>query len=305
MSHPIFRAMNVPISSTCTLGGEWRRSSPPSNHRGMALIAVLWLVAALSVMVASLSAGVRQEAKTLADRRDLVAAQAVGDAVLQLMLQKLRAADRVPDRWTQASVTYEGRTMVAQITPLTGFIDPNRADLALLTRLLFVAGGLAPNEAVALAQTIIDARQQRDSKGGLMRFEAPEDLLKVPGLHYDLYARLAPLITLDGRGSSKVNANAAPVPVLLVLANGDRRVVEMIHAKRLSGEAGIDMSGLDVGLTDNSYSTRVNVTAFVPLGSGKSVLVSRNVDVMTPTADGTPWSTYSLSTSIQATASEN
>ena len=271
----------------------------------MALIAVLWLVAALSVMVTSLSTGVRQEAKTLSDRRDLVSAQAVGDAVLQLVLQKLRAADRVPDRWTQVSETYEGQTMVVQVTPLTGFIDPNRADIVLLTRLLFVAGGLEPSEAAALAQSIVDARQQRDSKGVVMRFEAPEDLLKVPGLHYDLYARLAPLITLDGRGSSKVNANAAPVPVLLVLANGDKGVVDTIQAKRLSGDAGIDMSGLDTGLTDNSYSTRVNVAAFVPMGSGKHVLVSRDVDVMAPAADGTPWSTYRLSTSIQATASEN
>ncbi|MBU1354330.1 MAG: general secretion pathway protein GspK [Gammaproteobacteria bacterium] len=271
----------------------------------MALIAVLWLVAALSIMVASLSTSIRQEARTLSGKRDMVAAQAVGDAVVQLVLQKVRAAERVPDQWSQLNVAYSGQTVVAQITPLTGLIDLNQADLPLLSRLLTVAGELAPEHAAALAQTIIDTRQQRDSRGSVMRFEAEEDLLKVPGVTYDLYARLVSLVTLEGRGSSRVNAKAAPPPVLLVLANGDVRTAEMIHAKRLSGDVGIDMSGLDTSLTDNSSSNRLKITAVVPVDAGKSVHVSRSVDVMAPAPDGTPWSTYRTSSSIQLTTPVN
>lgn len=282
--------------------GAARRSR---GGHGMALIAVLWLVAALSIMVASLSAGIRQEAKTTSAKRELVTAQATGDAAVQLVLQKLRAANRAPDRWARVSLSYEGLELAVEVTPLNGLIDLNRADPPLLSRLLAVAGGLSADSAQTLAQLIVDKRQARDSQGGIMRFEAEEDLLKVPGVSYDLYARLAPLVTLEGRGSSRVNANAAPLPVLVVLANGDQRMAETIHAKRLAGDVGIDTSGLDAALTDNSSSTRVRVTALVPIDSGKVVHVSRSVDLMAAAADGTPWSTYRVSTSIQAAASEN
>lgn len=286
------------------LGCAVRQRSPAYMH-GMALIAVLWLVAALSIMVGGLSTSIRQESRTISAKRELVTAQAIGDAVVQLALQKLRAADRAPDRWMQAKLAFEGQELAVQVTPLNGLIDLNRAEAPLLSRLFAVAGGLPPDGAQALAQAIVDKRQARDSQGGLMRFEAEEDLLQVSGVSYDLYARLAPLVTLEGRGSSRVNANAAPLPVLVVLANGDQRVAEAIHAKRLVGDVGIDTSGLDPSLTDNSSSTRVRVTALVPIDSGKVVHVSRSVDLMTAAADGTPWSTYRVSTSIQAAASEN
>lgn len=281
-----------------------RQISPVYTH-GMALIAVLWLVAALSIMVGGLSTSIRQESRTISAKREMVLAQATGDAALQLALQRLRSADRAPDRWMQAKLVYEGQELAVQVTPLNGLIDLNRADLQLLSRLLAVAGGLPADGAQAMAQAIVDKRQAIDGQGRLMRFEAEEDLLKVPGVTYDLYARLAPLVTLEGRGSSRVNANAAPLPVLLVLANGDQRIAETIHAKRLAGDVGIDTSGLDAGLTDNSSSTRVRVTALVPIDSGKVVHVSRTVDLMTAAADGTPWTTYRVSTSIQAAASEN
>ncbi len=276
-----------------------------AQERGMALIAVLWLVAALSIMVGGISAGVRQETRTTYAKRELVTAQAQGDAGVHLALQQLRAVDRAPDRWMQANVVYDGQELLVQVTPLSGLIDLNRAELPLLQRLLTVAGGMSPDRAQALAQLIVEKRETRDSQGGAMRFETEEDLLKVHGVGYDLYARLAPLVTLEGRGSSRVNANAAPFPVLVVLANGNHRVAEMIHAKRLAGDVGIDISGLDPALTDNSSSTRVRVTALVPIDSGKVVHVSRSVDLMAAAPDGTPWSTYRVSTSIQAAASEN
>lgn len=275
------------------------------SFRGMALIAVLWLVAALSIVLGSLSAAMRQETRMMSAKREMVVAQAFGDAAIQLVLQKLRAADRAPDTWAQVAVEYEGRQVQVQIVPLSGLIDLNRADAPLLSRMLSVAGGLSPDGALTTAQAIIAARQQRDSAGALFRFEAEEDLMKVPGITYDLYARLIPLLTVEGRGSSKVNPNAAPVPVLAVLAHGNQRVAEVIHSKRIEGAVGIDMSGLDASLTDTSVSSRAKLTAIIPLDSVSFAHVSRVVDVATVAADGSPWVTYRLSSSLKIAPSRN
>ena len=67
------------------------RQQAANPQRGMALIAVLWLVAALSLMVVGVSGVVRQETRMVAVAKDKVMAQAVGDAGVVLVLQQLAA----------------------------------------------------------------------------------------------------------------------------------------------------------------------------------------------------------------------
>ena len=57
--------------------GQARRSAP--SH-GVALIAVLWIVAALTIIVTGLSRTVRDEVHLVASARQSVVAQALGDA---------------------------------------------------------------------------------------------------------------------------------------------------------------------------------------------------------------------------------
>jgi general secretion pathway protein K len=168
-----------------------------------------------------------------------------------------------------------------------------------------VAGGTSPDEGAVLAQATVDMRDKLRRAPISQRFEAEEDLLGVPGVAYDLSARLAPLVTTEARGGGRVNPNAAPAGVLLVLAGGDSSVVGTILAKRRSGDIGIDMSGLDAQFTDGGSSTRVKVAVDVPIDSGKFVRLARNVDLMSQAPDGTPWTTFRLSSSVQAARSDN
>ena len=48
------------------------------RSRGLALVAVLWIVAALAVMVTSLSHAVRQEVRAVSTSRQALAAEALG-----------------------------------------------------------------------------------------------------------------------------------------------------------------------------------------------------------------------------------
>ena len=62
----------------------------------MALIAVLWIVAALSLMVIGLAGTVRQQIQIIGNQRDQVSGQAAGEAAIFLALQALQVAPQRP-----------------------------------------------------------------------------------------------------------------------------------------------------------------------------------------------------------------
>ena len=188
------------------------------KRRGMALIAVLWMVAALSVMVTGLTRSIRSEARMMSLSRQSVEAQALGDGAIQIALQSIVASNQRITQWAQTEIIYRGVSIEVQAIPLNGLIDINSASLPLLAGLFSVAGGLSPDTAQAASQAVVQARETPDARGARQRFEAEEDLLRVPGIDYDLYARLAPLLTADVRGSGPVNPLAAPVVGVQALA---------------------------------------------------------------------------------------
>ncbi len=270
--------------------------------RGMALLAVLWIVAALSLIAVGLTRSLRDETRSVALARQQVQAQALGDAALQIALQALMASRQPLARVATTDVTWQGVPIHVELMPLNGLIDLNMAAPPLLARLFTVAGGLAPDAAQALAQAVVQARQQRDAHGAPQRFEAEEDLLRVPGVEYDLYARLAPLLTADLRGSGRVNPMAAPLGVLAVLAGGNLAAAQQIAAARDAGQVGIDTTALDASLIDSAPSRRLRATARVPMADGAAVQVARSVDLDGRSSDGAPWLTFRLITSVQPAA---
>lgn len=277
-----------------------RHRHPALRHsRGMALLAVLWIVAALSIIATGITRTLRQEGRAITLARQEVEAQALGDAAIQIALQALRANQQPLARAILVDIGYRGVVMQVQLMPLNGLIDINTASQPLLQRLFAVAGGLAPDAAQALAQTVMQVRQQRDARGGPQRFEAEEDLLRVPGIDYDLYARLAGLLTADLRGSGRVNPLAAPVEVLTVLAGGDAAQAAQIAAARDAGQAGVDTSALDGSLLETSASRRLRVQARVPLADGGFMRVSRSVDLDARTPDGAPWLTFRTAAGLE------
>ncbi|MFN4030936.1 MAG: general secretion pathway protein GspK [Acidovorax temperans] len=272
---------------------------PKAGQQGVVLIAVLWIVMALSIIVTGLSRSVRDEAKMLSMARQGAQASALGDAAIQLVLQQMAVDAKPVDRVTTVQVPYQGRQMDVQVMPLNGLVDLNSAKTPLLARLLTVAGGLPESAAEPLAQAIVDYREQRTAQGASRRFEASEDLMRVPGVNYDLYARLSGLVTADIRSGGAVNPLAAPPAVLQVLAGGNAQLAQQIDSQRQSGQAGIDMTGLDATFIGSGTVRRYRLQARVPVADGGSFLVTRYVDINPRSRDGLPWTTFHMQREVE------
>jgi general secretion pathway protein K len=196
-------------------------------ERGMALIAVLWIVAALSIMVMGLTQTVKQSIRAAILQRDLTEGQALGEAAIALALQQLAVQTATPVTGAvPIGVRYAGADIAVTASPLNGWVALNAAPAPLLAALLQTAGGLDPVRAQQMATTIVawrDGVPQVDPSGPApsgnqtRRFEAVEDLMLVPGMDYDLYARIAPLMTASVTGNTMVNAQAAPPEVVQAL----------------------------------------------------------------------------------------
>ena len=262
------------------------------SQRGVVLVAVLWIVMALSIIVTGLSRSVRDEAKMLSAARQGAHASALGDAAIQLVLQQMAVDSKPVDRMVTVPVQYQGQQMAVQVMPLNGLVDINSAQPALLARLLVVAGGLPESAAGSLAQAIVDYREQRTAQGVPRRFEAVEDLMRVPGVDYDLYARLSGLVTADIRGGGTVNPMAAPAAVLQVLAGGNATVAAQIDTLRQSGQAGVDLTGLDATFIGPGTVRRYRMQARVSVADGGAFVITRYVDVNPRSRDGLPWTTF-------------
>lgn len=258
----------------------------------MALIAVLWIVAALSLVVTGLVKTARDEIRQVSANRRALTSEALGLAAINQVLQQMQVQPTAVTGLTYVPTQFEGVAIQVQVVPLTGLINLNSAPAGLLVRLFTVAGGLAAGQAEALSNLVLAQRQARDGAGAPVGFDAPEDLLQLPGVDYELYARLAPLVVADRRTAGGVNPLAAPVGVLKVLAGGDEAIALQIDTARRTSGAGVDTSRLDGAWLDPTIGNRFWLIARVPQADGGWLLSLRGVDVAAGARDGLPWQTF-------------
>ena len=288
------------------------RPLPPAQRaqrdRGLALVAVLWMLAALMVTVTGVLYAVRGEVRTAASFREMAVAGALGDAGIVLAARELAGTRGQESRLQRYDVAFEQSTVSIRTIPLSGLIDLNAAAEPLLADLIAVAGGVDRAQASSLAQRIIDWRDADEqpqpqgaensayaaagspfrTRGG--PFEAPEDLLQVLGFDFDLFARLRPLFTVHSRGGGRVDPAAAPLPVLQVLASGNEQIaVDYANAREASG-ALADSTRFPAAYVARSQSSRHLVEASVQLSNG-AYLVTRKVLDVSSGQDGSPWRT--------------
>ncbi|TWO67924.1 general secretion pathway protein GspK [Caenimonas sedimenti] len=262
------------------------------SARGLALVAVLWIVAALSVVAAGVSHSVRQEIRAVSNARQAAVGEAQGQAAIFLVLQDLATQVQKPVRLATLPATWHGVEMAVRVQPLDGLIDLNNAPPGLLALLFQHGGELDRPRAEALAQAAVRYRSTLDGRNRSVGFESPEDLLQVEGIDYNLYAKLAALVTADLRGSGRVNVLAAAPDVLAVLAGGDHAKAAALAARREdggAGGAGLDTTALPGEFVDlRSVGPRYHLQARVPLSGGAWLLVSRTVD-FGAARHGVPW----------------
>jgi general secretion pathway protein K len=283
-----------------------RRGTEGRKRDGLALVAVLWLVAALSITVTGVVHAVRGEVRAVAFSRDVRVAGALAEGGIVLAASELAAARARDAALRRFETTIEGRTVHIVAIPLSGLIDLNAASEQLLTDLFAVAGGVERAVATTLAQRVLDwrdpdeqprpsgaenaayaaARSPFRTRGG--PFEAPEDLLQVLGVDFDLYVKLRRFVTVHQRGSGRVSPVSAPLPVLRILARGNAQLA-IAYARARAASGGLaDSSRFPSAYVAQMASSRFLLEASVQISSGAS-LVSRQVVDVASEREGVPW----------------
>lgn len=262
---------------------------PRSRSQGMVLVAVLWVVAALSLIVTSMVFAVRTEIRQSTALKDKAVGMALGVGGIQMVIQRMIAQPGNQTGRFKTVVSFQGHDIEVVAFSSTGLIDINAAAEPLLSSAYAVIGGLPGEEASKLAQATVAQRERKDARGQMRRFEVIEDLLRVPGMTYDVYASLADHVTVEARGSGRVNPHAAPLAVLQVLASGDPVLASRIFTTREAGQVAVDTSGLNPIYMDNVVSRRYLLRARVALPSSAVVLTTLWADLSSNRQDGLPW----------------
>lgn len=228
------------------------------RESGMALVAVMWMVAALSLLVSSLIYATRAEIRSVQQLRDATDATALGDAAMQLAALDLHREQGEAHRWHRRAYRFDGREVAVTVVPSAGLVNINRAEADLLTDLLVHAGGITPQQADRLVSEI-GLRRNRNTPVGLSddadrqdvkravrrqsRFDVIEDLLEVPGFPLELFDTIRNFITVRSPGGA-VDPQAAPPGLMGVLAAGDAGTAERYLERRDADDPAKDMTGI-------------------------------------------------------------
>jgi general secretion pathway protein K len=243
---------------------RFRRSSRPTatefarnerSSRGWALISVLWVVAILSMLAAA------SQQLTVTSVRTEHKAQDAARAASDLDAGVARAVAGIGDpelgkRWRIDGVAqdfaFDGLTLHVAVQDQLGCIDLNDADVSMLRQLLQAAGGLAPDQAASFADKIVDWRSPADrhslhgatdadyaAAGYAWRerhgaFQTVDELKLVMGMTPELFARLAPALTVYSHRPG-FDAGTAPREALMALYFSNPQQATAIMAARLGG----------------------------------------------------------------------
>ena len=233
-----------------------------TGQRGIALVAVLWGLAILSIIAAAFLADTRSQGTIARNLMENAKAQALADAGVYRAIAGILSIDPAI-AWRADGTAYqlslgEGEVLIT-IADEGGKVDINRAQDRLL-RELFEGSGMPENDAAALIDAIRDFADRDDDRrpagaedddyvaAGLewgakdAPFEAVEELQQVLGMSRPLYDRLAPFLTVYS-GRAQVNPVVAPREVLMAMPGLGEEQVDALLARRAEGDARVRSVG--------------------------------------------------------------
>jgi len=251
-----------------------------SSRRGSALIAVLWLSAALSAIAFAMSVTVRGEtARTGTSMDDLrsyyLASAGVQKATVELLWTATQGAGLIPENSAYVDYTFPSGTTHVEIIPEAAKLDINKASFDQLMTLM-TALGVDSGRATTIAAGIVDWRTPGNGspfdsyylsmspsfQSPHASFQEIEELLSVRGVTPDIFygtwvvtgngnagenpmvrhAGLVDCLTVYG-SMGGVDVNTAE-PAVLAAVGVDPGVISAIEGRRASGAANQDMLGL-------------------------------------------------------------
>lgn len=280
------------------------RLSPSRANAGLALVAVLWIVAALSVLVTGLVATSRADLRGVYNLRAVVEHTALGDGAITLAAARM-LAEPAPEPARLFEFQIDDRPLGVEVLPAAAFIDLNLASPELLRDALRYGAGLAEQDAQVLAERIVDWRDldedalpngaenpAYEAAGSPFRarngpFESVDDLIQVLGVSLELHDKLRGLLTIHS-DSAGVDPRYAPPAVLTVLAAGNADAVDRVLAARLKNDPLTDMTGLTQKHLTTATGRRYRFDAWRRDGDVRLSRV-RWLDLARPAAVGVPW----------------
>jgi general secretion pathway protein K len=223
------------------------------TQRGFALVAVLWVLAALTALAGTGMMIARLGSMTTRNRVLLARAEWAREACSEILSARFGAGETMSRPLLDSIDLGRGTWCRASLDDQSGRLNLNTADRDVLVR-LFEQIGIPPE----LADSVIAQRHR-----GPIR-----DARQVPGLDSTLTAATAPFVTTRGTGA--VNVNAATLPVLRVLPGLTDEAVRLIVGRRAArpfhstDEMAAAMSSSSRTVLLDHYADFVGTAAFAP-----------------------------------------
>lgn len=280
---------------------------------GAALIMVLWLVAALSLVVVAGAQGVRQQAQRASLDMERLRAESALDPAIQLIAQKLLVDKGTDSQYRIQRLALGQSDVWVEITPSGGLVDVNVASDALLQALFLRAGGLSAGEAAILASRVRDYIDPDDTPGGIGGAEAVQyraagwpslprngalddisELKSVLGMTPRLYDIIAPHLGINGQ--QRIEIDSAP-PALIDALTGQPGLGARVRNSPPETRAGVLLSRAASEFftpTRASGAQTVRLSAYVRAESGRWWLREVWMDLGERPDALTPWTTLSI-----------
>lgn len=290
-----------------------------NKSSGAALLLVLWLVAAMSLIVLSASKHVRFKTRDMAIHLEQLKATPVLDGVVQLVSGQLLKSKEIARRYHWFQIQFGTLNVWIEVTPAAGLIDLNVATPELIAAVLHRVGMMRVDQAQIMAARIkdwIDPDGEPTGPGGAEMpqyraaswpsaprngpMEDPAELTSVMGMTSDAYETIKPFLGLNGQ--QKLDIEAAPHALIDALAGQSGLGLRLQSLGATDKAALISQSGgRDFFVTSGSSSGEVRLRAYLYANDGLWWMREAWVSLSTRPDSPTPWTTLMLD-SIQRVA---
>lgn len=214
-------------------------------QRGVALALMMWMIAAMSLMVAGAVLLGKQEIRATQAQLQAAQTRTLANGLINLgMWQWTQQPQELPVTSSMPELTfsYLNKDIVIRAVPVDALVGINSASQDLLAIILERNAGLDTGQAQALAEQIIKWREgeRNDGKAAVsIGFRVFEELLQVPGMNRDILENLRPVTSVYG-ASTGVSFAGAPRELLLALADGNTGLVEQFVDERSNNTLSVD-----------------------------------------------------------------
>jgi len=282
-------------------------------QRGAALILVLWMVVALSLVVLACAQSARLYTQRVGIELERIRVDAALEAATELVLSRLVTDKELARRYSRLQVQLGELEVWVEIVPSNGLVDVNVAPPAVLEALFARAGGLTQGEAAILASRVYDFIDSDDEPGGVggaeiaqyraagapvkprnARLDDLTELRGVLGMTSELYATISPFLGINGQ--QRIALSSAP-PALIDAISGQPG----LGASLLATSAEMRASALPSGLMTDMFtaassgtSQTIRLRAFIQAHPERWWQREVWADLTTRPEGATPWTTRSV-----------